>query len=109
MISTIKKRYKNIKHAFKSTLEDLSEVIRVIRKRIEDQLWKIRLQHFIDKNGNIKVSLNIGIFCYFRHEISEYTLDLITNYAKAVNVTTVLPDCIGVFTKTLTLSSKYKI
>ena len=88
---------------------DLPEVVRVIREKIEDQLCKIRLQHSSDKNGNIRASLNIGIFCYLRHEISKYALDLIATHAKGVNATTVLPECTGVFTKTLGLSCKLKI
>ena len=84
-------------------------MVRVIREKIEDQLRKIRLQHSSDKNGNIRASLNIGIFCYLRHEISEYALDLIATHAKGVNATTVLPECKGVFTKTLGLPCKHKI
>ncbi len=81
----------------------------VIREKIEDQLCKIRLQHSSDRNDNIRASLNIGIFCYLRNEISEYALDLIANHAKSVNATTVLPECTGVFTKTLGLPCKHKI
>lgn len=99
----------NIKRGLESTLGDLPEVGRVIREKIEDQLCKICLQHFSDKNGNIRASLNIGIFRYLRHKISEYALDLIATYAKSVNATTILPECIDVFTKTLGLPCKHKI
>ena len=88
---------------------DLPERVRIIREKIEDQLRKIRLQYSSDKNGNIRASLNIGIFRYLRHEISEYALDLIATHAKDVNATTVLPECTGVFTKTLGLPCKHKI
>ncbi len=65
--STAKRENSNIKHALESTLEDLPEVVRVIREKIEDQLRKICLQHSSDKNGNIRASLNIDIFRYLRH------------------------------------------
>ncbi len=107
--STAEGWYANMKHALESTLGDLPEVVRVIREKIEDQLRIIRLQHSSDKNGNIRASLNIGIFRYLRNEISEYALDLIDTHAKSVNATTVLPECIGVFTKTLGLPCKHKI
>ena len=84
-------------------------MVRVIREKIEDQLRKICPQNSSDKNGNIRASLNIGIFCYLRHEISEYALDLIVTHTKSVNATTVLPECIDVFTKTLGLPCKHKI
>ncbi len=84
-------------------------MVRVIREKIEDQLRKICLQHSSNKNGNIRASLNIGIFRYFKNEISEYALDLIATYAKGVNATTVLPECKGVFTKTLGLPCKHKL
>ncbi len=90
-------------------MEDLLEVVRIIREKIEDQLRKIRLQHSSDKNGNIRASLNIGIFRYFRHEISKYALYLIATHVKDVNATTVLPKCAGVFTKILGLPCKHKI
>ena len=97
------------KRALESTLGDLPEVVKAIKQKIEDQLRKIRLQHASNKNGNIRVSLNIGMFRYLRHEISEYTLDLIVTHAKGDNATTVLPKCTGVFTKTLGLPCKHKI
>ncbi len=90
-------------------MRDLLEVMRVIREKIADQLRKIRLHHSSDKNGNIKASLNIGIFCYLGNETSEYGFDLIATNAKGVNATKVLPDCKGVFTKTLRLPCKHKI
>ncbi len=99
----------NIKLALESSSGDLPEVVRVIREKIEHQLRKIHLLHSSDKNGNIRASLNIGIFCYRRYEMKEYTLDLIATHAKSVNVTTVLPECTGVFTKTLGLPYKHKI
>ena len=107
--STAEGGHSNIKRALESTLGDLPEVVRVIREKIEDQLRKIRLQHSSDKNGNIRAFLNIGIFRYLRHEISEYALELIATHAKGVNATTVLPEYTSVFTKTLGLPSKYKI
>ncbi len=107
--STAEEGYANIKLALEGTLGDLPEVVRVIREKIEDQLCKIRLQHSSDKNGNIRASLNMGIFCYLRYEISEYALDLITTHAKGVNTTTLLPDCTVVFKKTLELPCKHKV
>ncbi len=107
--STAEGRYGNIKRSFDNTLGDLPEVVKVIREKIEDQLRKIRLQYSSDKNDNIRASLNIGIFRYLRHEISEYSFDLIATHAKCVNATTVLPECISVFTKTLGLPRKHKI
>ncbi len=107
--STSEGGYANVKRALESTLGDLPEVVRVIREKIEDQLCKIRLQHSSDKNGNIRASLNICIFCYLKHEISEYALGLIATHAKGVNTTTVLPEYTGVFTKTLGLPCKHKI
>ena len=75
--------------------------MKVIKEKIEDQLRKIWLQHASDRNGNIRASLNIGMFRYLRHEISEYALDLIATHAKGVNATPILAECTGVFTKTL--------
>ncbi len=109
VIFTAEKRHANIKLALENTLEDLQEVMRVIREKIEDQLCKIRLQHSSDKNGNIRASLNIGIFLYLRHKIGEYVLDLIATHAKGVNATTVLPEFTYVFTKTLGLLYNHKI
>ena len=99
----------NIKLPLESTLRDLPEVVRIIREKTEDPLRKILLQHSSDKNGNIRASLNLGIFCYLRHEISEYTLDLIATHTKGVNATKVSPECKGIFTKTLKLPCKPKI
>ncbi len=84
-------------------------MVRVIKEKIEDQLRKICLQHSSDKNGNIGAFLNIGIFRSLRHEISEYALDFISTHAKSFNATTVLPECKGVFTKTLKLPYNHKI
>ncbi len=105
--STVEGGNANIKRVLESTLRDLPEVVRVIREKIEDQLRKIRLQHSSKKNGNIRASLNIGIFCYLRYKISEYASGLIATHAKDVNATTVLPECTNVFTKTLGLPCKH--
>ncbi len=107
--STAVKGHANIKRAIESTLGDLPEVMRVIREKIEDQLRKICLEHSSDKNGNIRTSLNIGIFCYLRHKICQYALDLIATNAKDVNATTVLSKCTDVFTKPVGLLCKHKI
>ena len=72
--STAEGGHANIKRALKSTLGDLPEVVKIIWEKLEDQLRKIHLQHTSDKNGNIKATLNIGLFRYLRHEISEYAL-----------------------------------
>ena len=80
----------NIQHALESILGDLSEVIKVIRKKIEDQLSKINLQYASEKNGNIKAMLNIGMFWYLRHEVSECALDLMAIHVVRVNATTVV-------------------
>ncbi len=109
MTSTSKDRNANMKPALKSILRDLLEVVKVIRKMIEDWLCKICLQHSSYKNGNIWASLNIGIFCYLKHKSSKYELDLITTYAKFVDVTRVLPKCIRVFNKSLGFSCMHKI
>ncbi len=53
--------------------------------------------------------MNISIFRYLKHWISEYALDLIAPHAKGVNDTTVLPECTCVFTKTLGLPCTHKI
>ncbi len=99
----------NIKKALESTLGDLPEMVRIIKEKIEDQLRKICLQRSSDKNGNIKASLNKGIYRYPRNEINEFALDLIATYARDVNATTVLPECKSVFKKTLGLPCKHKI
>ena len=52
----------NIKHTLESMLGDLPKVVKIIRKKIEDQLCKIHLQYTSEKNGNIKATLNIGMF-----------------------------------------------
>ncbi len=57
----------NFKRTLESLLRDLLKVVKVIREKIEDQLRKIHLQHSSDKNGNIKASLDIGIFCYLKY------------------------------------------
>lgn len=49
-------------------------------------IQKVYPQHAYDKNGNIKATFNIGIFCYLWHEINKYTLDLMVSYA--VDITT---------------------
>lgn len=107
--STAEGGHANIKRALESTLGDLPEVVKVIREKIKDQLRKVHLQHAYDKNGNIKATLNIGMFRYLRHEISEYALDLMASHVVGVTALSVLPQCTGVFTKTLGLSCKHKI
>lgn len=71
-------------------LDDLPEMIKVIREKIKDQLCKIHLQHFSEKNGNIKAILNISLFWYLKYKISEYTLNLMANHAERVNAIMVL-------------------
>lgn len=109
VISTAEEGHANIKRALESTLGDLPEVVAAIKENVEDQLRKIHLQHTQDKNGNIKASLNIGMFRYLRHEISEYALDLMATHALGVNADSVLVPCTGVFTKTLGLPCKHMI
>ena len=108
-MSTPDEGYANIKHALESTLRDLSEVVKVIRGKIEDQLCKIHLQHTSEKNENIKAMLNIGIFWYFRHEVSKCALDLMATHVVRVNATTVLSQCTEVFSKTLGLPFRHHI
>lgn len=84
-------------------------MVKVIREKIEDQLRKIHLQHASEKNGNIKATLNTGTFRYLRHEIRECALDLVATHAVGVNFTTVLPQCTGVFSKTLGLPCRHQI
>ena len=88
---------------------DVSEVVKVIREKIEDQLRKIHLWYSSEKNKNIKATFNIGFFRYFRHEISEHALELRATHVEGVNATTVLPQCTGVFSKTLGLPCRYQI
>lgn len=100
-------------------LEDLPEVVKIIHEKLEDQLCKIHFQHTLDKNGNIKATLNISLFCYStlninlfcysRHEISEPALGLMASHAERVNVTIILSKYIKVFSKTLCLPCKIKI
>lgn len=71
MTSTAEGGHANIKKALESTLGDLPEVVAAIKEKVEDQLRKIHFQHTQDKNGNIKASLNTGLFRYLRHEITE--------------------------------------
>ena len=89
MTSTTEGGNANIKHALESTLGDLLEVVRVIREKIENELYKICLQNSSDKKINIRAFLNIGIFCCLRNWIGEYALDLIATHAKYVNFTIV--------------------
>ena len=49
------------------------------------------------------------MFRYLRHEISECALDLMATHAVGVNATTVLPQCTGVFSKTLGLPCRHQI
>lgn len=84
-------------------------MVKVIWKKIKDQLYKVYLQHVYNKNGNIKAILNIIMFCYLRHEISEYALDLIASHIVDIIAFLVLPQYTGIFTKTLGLLCKYKI
>lgn len=107
--STAEGGHANIKRTLESTLGDLPEVVAAIKEEVEDQLRKIHLQHTHDKNRNIKASLNGEIFCYLRHEISEYALELMAIHALGVNATSVLVQCTGGFTKTLGLPGKHKI
>lgn len=107
--STAEGEHANIKRVLESTLGNLPEVVKVIRKKIEDQLRKVHFQHTYDKNGKIKATLNIGMFRYLRHEISEYALDLMASHAVGITVLLVLPQCTDVFTKTLGLPCKHKI
>ena len=106
-MSTTIRDHAKIKHVLESTLRDLPKVVKVIREKIEDQLYKICLQHSFEKNGNIKAMLNIGIFWYLKHEISKCALDLITTNAVEVNATILLPQCTGVFSKTLNLPCRH--
>lgn len=92
-----------------STLGDLPEVVAAIKEKVENQLRKIYLQHTQDKNGNIKASLNVGMFRFLKHEISEYSLDLMATHALGVNANSVLVPCTGVFAKTRGLPCKHKI
>lgn len=92
-----------------STLGDFPEVVAAIKEKVENQLGKIYLQHTQDKNGNIKASLNVGIFRFLRHEIIEYALGLMATHALGVDANSVLVPCTGVFTKTLGLPCKHKI
>lgn len=51
--STTEEGYANIRRALETNLRDLPKVVRVIREKIEDQLYKICLEYFSDKNHNI--------------------------------------------------------
>lgn len=46
-----------------------------MRENIKDQIYNIYFQHNSKKRRNIKATLNIGFFRYFRHEISEHTIE----------------------------------
>lgn len=107
--STAEGGHANIKKALECTLGNLPEVVAAIKEKVEDQLRKIHLQHTQDKNGNIKASLNTGLFCYLRHEISEYVLEIMAAHMSGVDASSVLLPCTGVFTKTLGLPCKHKI
>ena len=72
-------------------------MVKVTREKIKDQLRKMHLQHAYDKNGNIKATLNIGMFRYLRHEISEYALDLMASHVVGITALSVLPQCTGCF------------
>lgn len=107
--STAERGHANIKRALESTLGNLPEMVKIIREKLEDQLRKIHLQHTSNKNGNIKTTFNIGLFRYLRHKISENAWGLMANHARRVNATTILPQCAGVFSKTLGLPCRHKI
>lgn len=57
----------------------------------------------------MKAFLNMSLFHYFKHEISEYAREIIKAHMLGVNVSSVLFPCIGVFNKTLALFYKHKI
>lgn len=69
----------------------------------------MHLQHAYDKNGNIKATLNIGMFCYLRYKINKYALDLIASNIVGVTVFSILSQYTNVFTMTLGLPCKCKI
>ncbi len=62
---TLERDNVNIKRAIESTLGDLLEVVKVIREKIENQLYMIPLQYSSEKDRKIKAMLNISIFNYF--------------------------------------------
>lgn len=70
----------NIKRIFVTPLGDLLLVVAVIVGQIEDQLYELTIKYLFDKACWIKQRLNIGIFCYLRHKVSEYALKLISSY-----------------------------
>lgn len=86
----VKKGYTNIKRTFKSRLRDLSEVVKIIREKLENQLHKIHFQHTLDKNGNIKAILNISWFYYLKYGINKHALSLMVSHTKRVNAMIVL-------------------
>ena len=55
---------------------------------LKDQLCKIHFQNALDKNGNVKYTFDIGLFCYLRHEIRNPALGLIVSYVEKVNIIT---------------------
>lgn len=82
-------------------LGDLPSVIAIIAEQIEDQLHKLTIKHSSDKAGQIEQGLNIGIFCYLRHEVSKYALKLMSGHWHKIKVSTCFPLCTGVFTRIL--------
>lgn len=42
-------------------LEDWAEVVKIIEKKLEDLLFKIQFQYTLNKNKNIKATLNISL------------------------------------------------
>lgn len=93
----------------KSTLSDWPKVGALMKKHFGNQLWKIHIQHTQDRNKNIKVFFNIGLFCYFPYKIDEYAFKFILLHKLDVNANIVLLFYIHLFTKTLVLPYKYKI
>ena len=79
-------------------------MVKVIRKKIKNQLCKIYLYHFSDKNSNIRASININIFYYLKYKTCKYSLDLIASHTKDINITAVLLKYISIFIKILELS-----
>ena len=99
----------NIKRILDIPLGDLPSVVAVIVERIEDQLPKLTIKHSSDKAGRIEQGLNIGIFHYLRHEVSEYTLKLMSSHWHEIKVSTCFPLCTGVFIRTLGLLCRYQM
>lgn len=72
--------YANIKWILDTLLSNLPSVITVIAEQIENQLHKLTIKHSSDRADWIKQRLNIRIFCYLRHEMSEYVLKLMSSH-----------------------------